>query len=95
MYQVGIFQSKNYFGASDSTAAAEGRTRILSFKKQAAAEAEYEDQVERAQAVLEYAKRHSDTSHIYFSVKLLYDGADGGSPSELDSWNDSYNYEDE
>lgn len=90
MYQVGIFQSKVYNGDCKGTALSEGRTRVLSFATAEDAVREFNDQVERAQAVLEYAKRHAATSEIYFSVKMLNEK---GEIVPEYNWSSSYNTE--
>ena len=89
MYQVGIFQSKVYTGECKGKALSEGRTRVLSFAEAEDAVIEFNDQVERAQAVLEYSKRHKATAQIYFSVKMLKDGE---SIPEY-NWNEAYTTE--
>ena len=88
MYSLVVFQTKEYNGECKDTACAEYRTRGLVFKDKEIAEAQYKDQIERAEAVIEYAKRHTATGHVYFKVGLL---DEDGKP--LQEWETNYDSE--
>ena len=73
-WQVGIIESKIFDGTVAGGANRDTRTRVLTFDALEDAITEYNKQVERVQATIEYSKRHKATEEIHSVVNIAEDG---------------------
>ena len=71
IYQVGIIESKKFDGTCEHAASRDNRTRILTFDTMDDAIAEFNRQVERCKATVEYSKRHKATEEINIVVDII------------------------
>lgn len=79
-WQVGIIESKKFDGTAEHAAIRDQRTRLLTFDILEDAVAEFQRQVDRCKATVEYSKRHKATEEINIIVNVIKNGVQTEDP---------------